>query len=337
MHIDERDFQSFITIKKNLAKLSVKHCMIRLRVINGYFIDKELNKENVEKFFLSLKEQGLKNNSLNTYRFVFLQLVDYCKDRGLPYDFLDGFKSFKKEKADIVIFTLEEIEKIINTKLEYGKLYGKDCSFLDFRYRTLTMFLAYTGCRYSEAANLIIKRVDLSAGKATFVNTKTNENRTIYFAEPLKTNLKKLIEGRKDTDFVFRNSLEKQVQAGDYSEDLKKRAKKAGVRKRTFPHDFRHSYITNMLEADIPITIVASLVGHKDIRTTYSTYMHLADKTLQKASMRHPLVRKNVEPHEIMTNIKEILENQHLEADNRFSYHIKQGDESLEIKIQIKR
>ena len=39
-----------------------------------------------------------------------------------------------------------------------------------------------------------------------------------------------------------------------------------------------------MLEAGVPITEVAMLVGHKDIRTTYSTYMHLADKTLEKAA-----------------------------------------------------
>lgn len=47
-------------------------------------------------------------------------------------DFLDGFKSFKKTKPDILIFTLEEIEAMLNTQLEYGKFRGKDTSFLDF-------------------------------------------------------------------------------------------------------------------------------------------------------------------------------------------------------------
>lgn len=31
------------------------------------------------------------------------------------------------------------------------------------------MFLAYTGCRISEALDLQIKRLDLAAGKATFI------------------------------------------------------------------------------------------------------------------------------------------------------------------------
>ncbi len=334
MTIDEKDFISFITIKQNLSEQSVRHCAIRIRVLNEWFADKELTKENVEKFFLELKqEKGLKNNTLNTYYFVFRQLKAYCKDRGLPADFLDGFKSFKKTKPDIIIFTQEEVEKILDTELTYGKFYGKDCSFLDFRYRTMTMFLAYTGCRYAEAAELRVKRLDLSAGRATFIETKTNENRTVFFAEPLKSNLAKLVEGRSPNDFVFRNTKEKQVHVQDYSDDLKRRAVAAGVTKRTFPHNFRHSYITHMLETGVPITEVATLVGHKDIQTTYSTYMHLADKTLQRAAMRHPAVRRNVPPKETIKTIKEMLENLHLDDDPRFKFSILEEDNKLKIEL----
>jgi len=336
MKINETDFLSFITIKKSLATQSIRHCRIRFRVINRWLGERELTKQLVEEFFMEYRNKGRGNNSLNTYYFVFRQLKDYCIDRGLPSSFLDGFSSFKKTKPDILIFTLEEIEKILNQRLTYGKLAGVDCNFLDFRYRTLTMFIAYTGCRYSEAANLRIKRLDLSAGRAIFINTKTNENRSAYFTDPLKSNLKKLIEGRSMDDFVFRNSREKQARVTEYSNDLKKRAKVAGITKRVFPHNFRHSYITHLLEAGVPITEVASLVGHKDIQTTYSTYMHLADKTLERAAMRHPAVRKNVAPIEILRNLKEMIENQHYENDLRFNYEIHQGQDSLNIKLKIK-
>lgn len=202
MQINEQDFKSFITAKLGLAPESIRHCMSRIRIINEWFQDKELTKTNVELFFLHLKEKGRNNNTLNTYQFAFRQLVLYRKDRGMPFDFFDGFRSFKKVKPDIIIFTQEEIEKIINTKLSYGKFRGKDCSFLDFRFRTMTMFLAYTGCRYAEAAGLTVKHVDISAGKAIFVNTKTNENRTVFFTDPLKSNLTELIKDRKANDSV---------------------------------------------------------------------------------------------------------------------------------------
>ncbi len=335
MQINEKDFISFISIKQRLAPQSIRHCTVRIRKINEWFFSQELNKENVEKFFLELRERGLKNNSLNTYCFVFRQLKEYCIDRSLPSDFWNGFKSFKKTKSDIIIFTPEEIEKIINTPLSYGKLYGRDCSFLDFRYRTLVMFIAFTGCRFGEAAELRIKRIDLNAGRAIFINTKTNENRSVYFTEPLKSSLVILVEGKSLDDFVFRNSQEKKVQVTDFSQDLKKRAVKAGIIKRTFPHNFRHSYATHLLEAGVPITEVASLLGHKDIQTTFENYMHLADKTLQKAAMRHPLVRKNVPAKEIIKTIKETLENLHLETDPRFKYQITEQGDVLRFELLV--
>lgn len=336
MKINEEDFRSYITIKLGLSPLSIRHCISRFRIISLWFANRELTKQNVEEFFMELKAKGRNNNTLNTYCFVFRHLASYCQDRGLPFNFFDGFKSFKKVKPEIVVFTQEEIEKILNTELKYGKFRGKDSNFLDFRFRTMTMFLAYTGCRYSEAAELKVKYLDLSAGKATFVHTKTNENRTVYFTEPLKSNLAKLIEGRRADDRVFRNSMETCIQVTDFSTDLKKRAIVAGVTKRTFPHNFRHSYITHMLEAGVPITKVATLVGHKDIQTTYSTYMHLADKTLERAALRHPMVRKNVNPKEVMRALKEMIENFHLIDDGRFSFSLLESEGKLNFEVKIK-
>ena len=81
-----------------------------------------------------------------------------------------------------------------------------------------------------------------------------------------------------------------------------------------------------MLEAGVPITEVATLLGHKDIQTTYDNYMHLADKTLQRAAMRHPMVRKNVDTKEILRTIKEAIESFHIESDSRFKYSISDKD-----------
>jgi site-specific recombinase XerD len=337
MLINEEDFKSFISIKRGLAEQSVRHCMIRIRVINEWFQNKELTKQNVEKFFFGLKEQGRKNNTLNTYRFVFRHLVDYCKDRNLPSDFFDGFKSYKKTKSNIIIYTLEEIEKIIVTELRYGKFRGRDCQFLDFIYRTLTMFLAYTGCRFAEAANLKIKNLDISAGKATFLQTKNNENRDVYFIDPLKSRLEKLIEGKSQEDHVFTNSLGKRVHEQDFSSDLKRRAKEAEITKRSFPHNFRHSYITHILEAGVQATEVAPLTGHKDIQVIYETYMHLADKTLQRAAMKHPLVRRNVNPQEIIRVVKEAIESFHFETDNRFKFSISETGNSLNLHLEAQQ
>ena len=34
------------------------------------------------------------------------------------------------------------------------------------------------------------------------------------------------------------------------------------------PHALRHSFVTNLLRADVPLHVVASLAGHRDVSTT---------------------------------------------------------------------
>ncbi|MEK7581113.1 MAG: site-specific integrase [Patescibacteria group bacterium] len=338
MHIPEEDFKSYITIKLSLAPNSVRHDMSRLRLINQWFSNKELTKENIEKYFYERKQDGLVNNSLNTYHTVFRHIQGYCKDRGLQADFYEGFKSFKKTKPHIVIFTTEEIEKLLSIKLSYGHFRGKDVSFLDFRYNTLTRFLAETGCRFGEAATLKIKYLDLGSGKATFVDTKTNENRTAFITGPLIAGIKQITDGCDPDDYVFRNAVEKPMRPQEYIPDLKKRATAAGILnlKKVHPHNFRHTYATMLLEAGVQITEVSKLLGHKDIQTTYDTYMHLADRTLQRAAMRLPLIRGSVAPVETIKTIKETLENFHLESDQRFVYIISESDGEFKFSLRAK-
>ena len=312
MPIDEKDFVRFVSIKEGLDENSVNNCRKTIRLVNIWFINKEITKENIELFFDYLKnEKKLKPNTLNAYLFVLHHLVSYCKDRGLPYDFLEGFKSFKKTKSEIIIFTNEEREKIVNTHLIYGRFQGKDCSFLDFRYGTMAMFLAYTGCRFSEAANLKVKSVDFD-GKARIVETKNNENRIVYFTEPLISKIKSLCINKNPDELVFLNASNNKVNAQDFSSDLKRRAKTAGITKRTFPHNFRHSWATHMLEEGVPIEKVATLGGWKDIQTLYGTYMHLADKTLYKAAMMHPANSSKISIPEKKKMAREAIENLHL-------------------------
>lgn len=225
MQIPAEDFKRYITIRLSLAPQSVRHDMCRLLIINRWFVDKELTKKNVEAYIFKRKEEGLSNNSLNTYITVFRHIQGYCKDRGLPHDFFEGFKSFKKTKPNIVIFTEEEVAFLENTKLIYGHFRGKDVSFLDFRYRTLNRFLAETGCRFGEAADLKIMHLNLSAGKANFIETKTNENRTAFITEPLISQLKRITDGFGPQDYVFRNTVENPMNPQDYNADLKKTSK----------------------------------------------------------------------------------------------------------------
>ena len=52
--------------------------------------------------------------------------------------------------------------------------------------------------------------------------------------------------------------------------------------------------------------------------------------------MRHPLIRKNINPNEIIKTVKESLEGFHLEDDPRFVYEIIEGNNKLSFNIGVK-
>ncbi len=340
--MNEQDFIRYITIKKSLASNSIRLCKIRFNIINKWLIEnnKELNKDSVEEFFFYLKQKGLNNNSLNTYFFTLRYISDYLKDRGKENNFFESFSAFTKVKPNIIILTPDEIEAIINTPLTYGRFHTMSAEevtkTIDFRYRTICMFLAYTGCRFDEMASLKVKLADLSAGKATFIETKNKEIRHTHITEPLISRLKILTEGKEQEDLVFTSLTGKKLHPQDFINDLKKRAITAGVKKRVHPHLFRHSLATQLLISGVDITMVAAILGHKDIQTTYDNYVHLADETLKKALYRHPLIRKNIEPKEIIKMMRELITSFKIDTDERFTFRFEEGPNSLSFNVFVK-
>lgn len=340
--MNEQDFVKYITVKKGLAANSIRTCRIRFGIIKRWLEEnnKDLTKENVEEFFYHLKQRGLNNNTLNTYVFTFRYIQDYLLDRGIDNHFFKGFSSFAKVKSAIIILTPDEIEKIINTPLTYGRFYKLSpeevTKIIDFRYRTSCMFLAYTGCRFDEMASLKIKYLDLAAGKAMFIETKNKDIRFAHITEPLIGRLKALVEGKGQEDLIFTSITGKKLHPQDFINDLHRRAKTAGITKRVHPHLFRHSLATQLLMSGVDVTMVAAILGHKDIQTTFNNYVHLADETLRKAMYRHPLIRKNVDPREILKNIKETVEGFNLDTDTRFDYKFDGGPNTFSFTIFIK-
>lgn len=345
MDINLEDFVSFLTIKKGLSKNSLKLCRIRARLVFNWLKEnkKLLSKSSLEEYFMYLKGRGLNNNSINTYVFTLRYIQEYYLDRGINNNFFDGFRSFPKVKPLITVLTPQEIEAIINTKIVYGGVRGfhgvppqKVSELINFRNTTAIMFLAFTGCRYDELASLKVKFLDIETGKVTFIETKNKENRFAHLAGPIIDRLKILVEDKGPEDLVISTLGGGRLHAHDFSYDLKLRAKMAGIKKRVHPHLFRHSFATQLLMTGVDITMVAAILGHKDIQTTFANYVHLADETLKRATFRHPLLRKSIAPIEILKQIRDSISGFKVENDERFAYKLEEGQNSLSFTIFVK-
>ncbi len=338
MQTKEEEFQKFLVVNQGLVGSTVHTYLNRFQRIKRWLHENnlELTQQSVVDFLFEKTEQELSNSTINTYRQTFIHIDLYCKSHGLPYGFTEGTKNLPKIQPEIIILSEEELERLLDTHLTYKNRNGVDCSTLDDKYLTLTMFLAYTGCRFEEAASLKIKRLDIGNGKATLVDTKNKQNRFVYFeGAPIKEALTKLIKDRDPEDLVFTGSTGKHVIPGTFNDNIRLRAQKAGINKRTHAHLLRHSFATHLLMAGNDITIVSTLLGHKDIRTTYETYVHLADTALQKGAQKHPLMRKFISAEEKIKEAVEMLEKLNLGSDSRLIYNLIQNNSSLEFKLSL--
>ena len=79
------------------------------------------------------------------------------------------------------------------------------------------------------------------------------------------------------------------MHSGDFGNNLKQRAIKAGITKHVNPHLLRHTYATIYYNYTHDIAMVATILGHKDIQTTYDTYVHLDTEGIQRATNRTPV------------------------------------------------
>ncbi|WP_436493189.1 tyrosine-type recombinase/integrase [Actinokineospora sp. HUAS TT18] len=84
----------------------------------------------------------------------------------------------------------------------------------------------------------------------------------------------------RDSGYVVVDELGEPVHPEWYSDEFQRLSKRAGV-KRIVLHEGRHTALSLMEKAGVPISIVSRWAGHYDTAFTYSTYVHANDEDLK--------------------------------------------------------
>jgi len=337
MFISEQNFEKYLTINQGLSKKSIRSYLIRFRVIERWLKENNftLSKIAVGDLLFQKKDmEHLGNSAINTYIHTLKQIASCYKYHDLEGNFMDGINSLPKKKTYIVPLSKDEVALLLKIKISYKNRNGVNCDNLDDQYLTLTEFLIFTGCRYDEAASLTVGQLDIDNGRAFLTETKNKENRFIFFNGPIKEHLKQLIANKNPDSLVFTNSKNGKMHAGDFNNNLKKRAKLAGITKHIHPHLLRHTYATQFYNYTHDIAMVATILGHKDIQTTYDTYVHLDTEGIQQATNRHPLLSPYIPIKDVLLNIKNLVDRFKVSDDKRLQYDA--VIENNELKISIK-
>lgn len=283
-----------------------------------------LNQKTVENFFLKLLKEGKKPATVNTYLNI-LRQMDKCYDLKFV-DKLDRLQENHKPHKEI--FSDSEIEAIINLKRPAccnKKVWE--------RWNVWLSVLAFSGMRPGEVSKLTIDQIDFGSNNFILEQTKTDPRRV-----PIASNLKDLLHHYiQDKDhYLFPiNSKRGYVWRNNWNKHLNLRKRLLDIkRSHLTAHSFRHSFITNLWQENVPLPDIMNIVGHSDPNTTIA-YSHLSNKSAQKSINRHSIIKRHTSPKEIFNELIEDVKQKGILDDTKFDWRIKPNSLTITVKKKV--
>ena len=205
----------------------------------------------------------LKQNSVAGYFDIMKHCIHEAYRRKLIKDnAAESLKSVKYINPQREFLTVEEVRKLAQTQCDLPVL------------KRAFLFSVFSGLRFSDIKNLKWNQVETSEEMGTYIRftqQKTKGSETI----PLSESAIKLLGEREDAD----NKIFPDLKTGVWQNfKIKQWVLEAGITKKVSFHTARHSFATIMLQKGAPITVISSLLGHKDLKTT-QIYAKIVDSS----------------------------------------------------------
>lgn len=230
-------------------------CNLLIRYLGDIDIE-EIQLNNLKEYLLTLSH--LKPSSLG-HRIRFLRsFFKFLQDDG----YLERNIAVKLKEPKLGM----RVPKALND--EEIEFLRDSCSTL--LEKALTEFFYSTGCRIGEVHNLNIKDINWN-NRSALVLGKGSKQREVYFTSKCKIWLRKYLQSRNDNCeslFVTVRKPIRRMSIARLREVVKEIAKNSNIEINMFPHRWRHSMATTMLNNGAPLEVIASNLGHVKISTT---------------------------------------------------------------------
>jgi len=210
--------------------------------------------EVVEEDVKSFIEEKLKTSNKTTANFIISSLKFFYNEI-LKKNF--KIQRPKRERKIPEILTLEEIRKLLD-------------STTNLKHKIFIELLYGCGLRKEEARKLRVGDFNFEEGLVKINLGKNDKDRFIKIPEKTRERLQNFIFENKVENYLFFTSRNKDRAISTKTAEMivKMAAKKAGIKKRVYPHLLRHSFATHLLEAGTDLRIIQKLLGHSDVKTT---------------------------------------------------------------------
>lgn len=151
------------------------------------------------------------------------------------------------------------------------------------REKAVIEFFYSTGVRIGEAQR--INKADIKwETRSIKVIGKGNKEREVFFSRKCAIWLRKYMDSREDGHealFVTERKPTRRLSISQLRTNIKKVAKHSEVETNVYPHRWRHSFATTMLNNDCPMEVIMLNLGHARISTTMLYAQHSPEKLRQ--------------------------------------------------------
>ncbi|MCC5904947.1 MAG: site-specific tyrosine recombinase XerD [Balneolaceae bacterium] len=283
-----KQYLQFITLEKGLAENSILsyrndlerylHYVthdLKVRDLGGITLS------HIERYLSELTEMGLAvgtiaRNISSIRSFHEFAVVEHLAEAN-PAELVDLPR--KAQKLPEVLDTVE-VELIIDAADRTTPSGIRDAAILETLYAS--------GMRVSELTNLEPDSLFFEIGFIRVIG-KGNKERLVPVGEMARISIKHYLDDVRDSFLndakpgKSKNKLFLNQRGGPLSRMsiwnvVNKYAQKAKIKKNVYPHIFRHSFATHLLEGGADLRAVQEMLGHTSISTT-EIYTHV-DRTL---------------------------------------------------------
>lgn len=267
------------------AESTVNTYRARLRYFSEWLTALEIplagvTQDTVEQWISDQRIRGLSQKTLRDNVGAARCFYEWLTKRGyFERDPLFGLAPIRTPKKLPRVLIVDEVLKII----EAAKT-ARDLVILELLYST--------GCRRAEIVALKLADIDLAGGTAR-VRGKGDKERVVMLSAAAVLSIKAYLpereiacRGRSIEELLVgrKGALKREM----IRNVVKAIAARAGIDKRVYPHLFRHSFATHLLNGGADLRVVQELLGHGSISTT-QIYTHVATDRLKEAFQRaHP-------------------------------------------------
>ena len=271
--LSENTISTYLRYIKNLPKKDVKLITYKdiVEVIN-----------NINLLEISTSTQSL---IILSFKNFFEFLISYDIIQLNPCSNIENPKVSHKLPE---ILSIEEISMVIES-------FSGD-SLSEKRNRSILETLYSCGIRVTELTTLKISNLFLDSGYIK-VTGKGDKERLIPIGKVAIDSIKDYLMIRnkpkeKYEDTLYINDKGDELHSSNILLIVKEAMNISGIKKNVYPHIFRHSFATHLIENGTDIRMVQEMLGHKQITST-EIYTHLSLKFLETTMAKsHPMFKK---------------------------------------------